>query len=106
MGSFVYAMPNVSNKFEAPDFPLTTPHSFGVLLIQPQHSNGQTAICTALVTWGSSIEYANRLSKILARKLKRPVYVGCSINFAGITVEEEMEGLTKLVEVISKHIEI
>lgn len=29
-----------------------------------------------------------------------PVYVGCSMNFSGLTVEEEMEGLTKVVEIV------
>lgn len=38
------------------------------------------------------------MSKILARKTNLPVYVSCSMNFAGITPEEEMEGLTRVVE--------
>jgi hypothetical protein len=29
-----------------------------------------------------------------------PVYVGCSVDFAGLTVEEEMEGLTKVIETV------
>jgi hypothetical protein len=41
---------------------------------------------------------------LLARKIAKPVYVGNSISFAsaglGGTVEEEMEGFKKVVEVI------
>lgn len=59
-------------------------------------------ISTALVESGSSIEYATRVSKILARKTNLPAYVSCSMNFAGITPEEEMEGLTKVIEEIMK----
>jgi hypothetical protein len=32
--------------------------------------------------------------------MQLPVYVGCSMNFAGTTAEEEMEGLTLAVEQI------
>ncbi|KAJ9655058.1 hypothetical protein H2198_005999 [Neophaeococcomyces mojaviensis] len=72
LGSFVYAMPDRSNE--------------------------KNVISTALSSTGSSIDYATRLSKILARKMKLPVYVGCSMSFAGITPEEEIEGLTRIVE--------
>lgn len=53
---------------------------------------------TTLTASGSSIDYATRMAKILARRMKQPVYVGCSMNFAGSTVEEEMEGLTVAVD--------
>lgn len=55
---------------------------------------------TALCESGSSIEYATRVSKILARKTKLPAYVSCSMNFAGITPDEEIEGLTRVIEEI------
>jgi len=32
--------------------------------------------------------------------MKLPVYVGCSMSFVGITPEEEMEGLARIVEEI------
>ncbi len=62
--------------------------------------NDRNVISTALSTSGSSIDYATRMAKILARKMKQPVYVGCSMNFAGTTAEEEMEGFTKVVDQI------
>jgi hypothetical protein len=42
------------------------------------------------------------VAKILARRIRQPVYVGCSIdpNGLGQTVEEEMEGLTHIVNLI------
>lgn len=40
------------------------------------------------------------MAKILARKMKRPVYVGCSMETTGLTVEEEMETFRKAVEVV------
>lgn len=50
----------------------------------------------------ASIDYATRTSKILARRMGVPVYVGCSIDAAatGTTAEEEMEGVAKIVEVV------
>ncbi|OJJ50076.1 hypothetical protein ASPZODRAFT_128686 [Penicilliopsis zonata CBS 506.65] len=69
MGSFVYSMPDKN-------FSSTTMYS------------------------SNSVEYATRVSKILARRTGLPVYVGCSIDSAslGMTVEEEMEGLRRVVE--------
>jgi hypothetical protein len=64
---------------------------------------GQT-ISTALFTYESSVEFTTRLARLLARKTGKPVYVGNSISFAstgmGGTVEEEMEGFKKVVEVV------
>lgn len=44
------------------------------------------------------------MAKVLARKLDKPVYVGNSMSFAsagmGGTVEEEMEGFKRVVEVV------
>ncbi|KAJ5488356.1 hypothetical protein LT330_010531 [Penicillium expansum] len=78
MGSFVYAMPD-----------RTSPKS---------------TISTTLYTSPSSIEYTGRIAKILARRFSMPVYVGCSIDphGMGLEVAEEMEGLTKIVNVITE----
>jgi hypothetical protein len=65
-----------------------------------QLQNDRDVISTPLSTSGSSIDYATRMAKILARRMRQPVYVGCSMNFAGTTAEEEMEGITKLVDQI------
>lgn len=65
---------------------------------------GQT-ISTPLYSYESSVDFATRLARLLARKSGKPVYVGNSISFAssgmGGTVEEEMEGFKKIVQVIS-----
>ncbi|EDU43457.1 hypothetical protein PtrSN002B_000432 [Pyrenophora tritici-repentis] len=78
MGSFVYAMPNKSTPAET----LSTP----------------------LFTHGSTLDFTTRLAKVLARKTGKPVYVGNSSSFAsagmGGTVEEEMEGFRRVVEVV------
>ncbi|KAJ6111122.1 hypothetical protein N7486_003357 [Penicillium sp. IBT 16267x] len=78
LGSFVYAMPD-------------------------RTSPNQT-ISTIIYTAPSSIEYTTRVAKILARRTGKPIYVGCSIdpNGLGLTVEEEMEGLSKIVNVITE----
>ena len=64
---------------------------------------GQT-ISTPLFTYESTVEFTTRLSRLLARKTGKPVYVGNSISFAsagmGGTIEEEMEGFKKVVEVV------
>ncbi len=70
------------------------------LLIRKQRVDEKNVLSTALYESGSSIDYATRTAKILARRTKEPVYVGCSMNFAGTTIEEEMEGLTKVVDTI------
>ncbi len=66
-------------------------------------NTGQT-ISTPLYTYESSVEFTTRLAKLLARKTRKPVYVGNSISFAsagiGATVEEEMEGFKRVVEVV------
>ena len=65
-----------------------------------QLRNERNVISTPLSTSDSSIDYATRLAKILARKTKQPVYVGCSMTFTGTTAEEEMEGFTAIVDQI------
>jgi hypothetical protein len=102
MGSFVYAMPDV-RKFSSSTDPIsvseTAPAGTPPTNV-PQVRNDRNVISTALATSGSSIDYATRMAKILARKFGQPVYVGCSMNFAGTTAEEEMEGFAAAVDQI------
>ncbi|OJI97063.1 hypothetical protein ASPVEDRAFT_24039 [Aspergillus versicolor CBS 583.65] len=74
MGSFIYAMPD---------------------RVSPR-----STISTTLYTSPSTEEYATRIAKILARRMGVPVYVGCSIDpvALGLLPEEEMEGLTGIVD--------
>lgn len=67
-----------------------------------QRTNPRNTISTTLYNLPGSVEYTIRIAKILARRMTVPVYVGCSIDptALGLLVEEEMEGLTKIVEVI------
>ncbi|KAF1947522.1 hypothetical protein EJ02DRAFT_417698 [Clathrospora elynae] len=78
LGSFVYAMPNRATPADT----LSTP----------------------LFTHGGTLDFTTRLSKVLARKTSKPVYVGNSSSFAsagmGGTVEEEMEAFRRTVEVV------
>ncbi|MCJ1409809.1 hypothetical protein MMC19_003892 [Ptychographa xylographoides] len=74
LGSFVYAMPNRLN----PSDPL----------------------CTALFPVPSSVDFATRAAKILAKKTGKPTYVGCSATFGGATVEEEMAAVKIAVDAI------
>ncbi|KAJ5704154.1 hypothetical protein N7493_011292 [Penicillium malachiteum] len=80
LGSFVYAMPD--------------------------RTSPKATISTTIYTTPASIEYTTRVAKILARRTSKPIYVGCSIdpNGLGLTVEEEMEGLTQIVNVIAEKI--
>jgi hypothetical protein len=59
---------------------------------------------TPLFTHGGTLDFTTRLSKVLARKTGKPVYVGNSSSFSsagmGGTVEEEMEGFRRVVEVV------
>ncbi|KAL2871921.1 proteasome assembly chaperone 4 family protein [Aspergillus lucknowensis] len=76
MGSFIYAMPD--------------------------RMSPRSIISTTLYISSSTEEYATRIAKILARRMGAPVYVGCSIDPAALslTPEEEMEGLTKIVDTV------
>lgn len=74
-----------------------------MLIVSQRIHPGQT-LSTPLYTYESSLDFTTRLAKLLARKVGRPVYVGNSISFAsagmGGTVEEEIEGFKKVVEVV------
>ncbi|KAL5338453.1 hypothetical protein BJX70DRAFT_197124 [Aspergillus crustosus] len=76
MGSFIYAMPD-----------RTSPRS---------------TISTTLYTTASTEEYASRIAKILARRMGVPVYLGSSVDpvALGLLPEEEMEGLTRIVDTV------
>ncbi|RVX74401.1 hypothetical protein B0A52_01527 [Exophiala mesophila] len=76
----------------------STPPLGSFVYAMPDRLNERNAISTALTTSNESIDYATRLAKILARRTKSPAYVGCSMNFAGITAEEEIEGLSLVVD--------
>jgi len=66
--------------------------------------NQGQALSTPLHTSEPTLEFTTRLAKLLTRRTGKPVYVGNSISFAsagmGATVEEEMEGFKKVVEVV------
>ncbi|RAL05220.1 proteasome assembly chaperone 4 family protein [Aspergillus ibericus CBS 121593] len=78
MGSFIYAMPD--------------------------RTNPPSTISTTIYSTPSSVEYTTRIAKILARRMKVPVYVGCSIDPVGLglLVEEEMEGVRGIVDVVMR----
>lgn len=69
-----------------------------------QRFNPTQPISTPLYTLPSTIDFATRLAKVLARRTGRPAYVGSSVSFAGSanggTVEEETEGFRRIVEVV------
>ncbi|KAK7517931.1 hypothetical protein IWZ03DRAFT_359960 [Phyllosticta citriasiana] len=92
MGSFVYAMPSNTQTTSS----TTT-------------SSSQQPISTPLYVQAPTLDLATRLARILARKSGRPTYVGNSTSFAsaglGGSVEEEMEGLARVVEVVMGELE-
>lgn len=79
LGSFVYAMPNRSGSSTLP-------------------------ASTALYPQSGTVDFATRLAQTLARKTNKPSYIGCSINLSGLgmggSVEEEMAGLRKIVDIV------
>ncbi|KAI9701089.1 MAG: hypothetical protein M1836_001758 [Candelina mexicana] len=84
---------------------ISTPSSLGSFVYaMPDRTNTRNVLSTPLYTRESSLETATRLAKLLARKMGKPVYVGSSISFAGGgmggTVEEEMEGFERIVDVV------
>ena len=94
MGSFVYALPDVSSN----------PFCAGNRLTQRlKKYNDTQPLATALFPHEPTLEFTTRMAKLLARRLQRPVYVTNSISFAnagmGGTVEEEMEAFRAIVQV-------
>lgn len=59
-------------------------------------------LSTTIYSSPGSVEYTARTAKILARRMKTPVYVGGSIEPAtmGVMAEEEIEGVKRIVEVV------
>lgn len=74
-------------------------------LTETQVSNPSALpLTTPLLPHASSQDFATRVAIALARKVKKPVYVGSSLSFSGTAmggaVEEEMRGLSRCIEVI------
>lgn len=114
MGSFVYALPNVSLsliRFTLHHFDLSFPgvellhlfHHGRLTLPWMQRFDDKQPLATTLIPSESSIEFTTRLAKLLARRVQLPVYVTNSASFAnaamGGTVEEEMEAFKGIAEV-------
>ena len=55
------------------------------------------------------MEFATRTAIILAKKLEKPVFVGCSAQFGqfgsvGDSLEEEVDALKKAVEIVVREV--
>jgi len=64
----------------------------------PNRFQPSEPLCTALYTVPGSIDFATRVAKALARKTGIPAYVGCSVEFSGATVEEEVDAVRVALE--------
>lgn len=62
---------------------------------------------TALYSHPSSLDFTTRMSKLLARRLSKPCYLGNSISLSsaagGGNVEEEMEAFRIVVDTVLAH---
>jgi len=103
MGSFVFAMPNVS--FRNLENIVNIPNEKNKANEWLQRVSPADTLSTPLFTNSGTLDFATRLSKLLARRTGKPVYVGNSTSFAsagmGGTVEEELEGVKRVVEVVT-----
>ena len=101
MGSFVYAMPDVCDPGNSD---IETRADFRL-----QRYNPSQPLSTPLYTLPSSLDFTNRIAKIVVRKSNRPCYVGSSINLSGAvgggTVNEEMEAFRAIVDVVTAEVE-
>jgi len=68
-----------------------------------------TPLSTTLYFREDTVDIATLVAKILAKRTKVPVYVGCSVSFStagsGGSVEEEMEGIKNVVETVVARVE-
>lgn len=96
LGSLVYAMPNASIYI----FRIRLARTDNVL----QRAIPSQPLSTPLFTHSATLDFTTRLSKVLARKTGKPIYVSSSMSFVdtgmGGTFEEEMEGFKRVVEVV------
>lgn len=80
-----------------------------MLTEQLQRYNPTVPLSTPLYTLPSSLDFADRMAKVLARKTGRTVHVGSSVSFAsagnGGSVEEEMEAFRQVVKVVMDQVE-
>ena len=97
MGSFVYALPDVSHVTYSIPY---RGHAYNL----PQRYNPTQPMSTALYTAPSSLDFTTRMAKVLTRRLKKPCYVGGSINLSmaagGGSVDEEMEAFRCVVDTV------
>lgn len=69
-----------------------------------QRYNPTQPMSTALYTAPSSLDFTTRMAKVLTRRLKKPCYVGSSINLStaagGGSVDEEMDAFRCVVDTV------
>lgn len=88
LGNLVYAMPNVSSAM--PSFQDVTE------IFEMTRSN--ETLSTALYSKTGSVDFVTRLAKVLARRTRKPVYVGGEVRFWSI--EDEGVALRGIVEIV------
>jgi hypothetical protein len=102
LGSFVYALPDVSGKSSSCCVWDEWPCGGGRMLTLAQRTQNQQPLATTLFSYEATVEFTTRLAKLLARKTQLPIYVSNSMSFAnagmGGTVEEEMEAFKSIVQ--------
>lgn len=63
---------------------------------------------TTIYSATSSLDFATRLAKVLAHRLKKPCYVGSSISLSaaagGGSVDEEMEAFRYVVQTVCSQV--
>ena len=73
----------------------------------PQRLNPSSPLSTPLVSVPSSLDFATRTANILAKKINKPVFVGCSATFGEFgahSLEEEVEALKKAVGIVVEEV--
>ena len=56
------------------------------------------ALSTALYTVPTSIDFATRTAKIVARRTGKPTYIGCNVELGSTTVEEELAAVKAAID--------
>ena len=96
LGSFVYAMPNVRGLVFA-NIPIVifrcVDGSNPKQRLQPNEP-----LSTVLYSIPTSVDFATRTAKIVARRTEKPTYIGCSVELGSSTVEEELAALKAAID--------
>lgn len=63
-----------------------------------QRQQPNEPLSTVLYSIPTSVDFATRTAKIVARRTEKPIYIGCSVELGSSTVEEELAAIKAAID--------